>query len=269
MSRSISLFRRAAIATAAAMVASSPALATVSLTDTSGYSQSFDALTTSTTASPWVNNGTLPGWYLFISTLSDAPTIAADAGGSNAGTFRSHGASGAEDRALGSVASGGSYFGSPASGAVAGYIAVGFTNNTGLVLDSFTLAYAGEQWRNGGNTSAQSLALEWGFGSFFGTASYNTTSLGFTSPVTGATAAALDGNTTGRVDGLGGSITGLAWAPGETLWIRWIDRNDPGNDHGLAIDDFSLAVTAVPEPGALALMLAGLGAIGFVARRRG
>jgi hypothetical protein len=265
----MSKFHRAAVATAAALLASTPALATVSLTDTSAYSQSFDALTTSTTATPWANNASLPGWYLFISTLSDAPTIAADAGGSNAGTFRSHGASGSADRALGSVASGGSYFGSPASGAVAGYIAVGFTNNTGLVLDSFTLAYAGEQWRNGGNTNAQSLALEWGFGSFFGTASYNSSDFGFTSPVTGASAAAVDGNSTGRVDGLGGSIVGLSWAPGETLWLRWTDRNDVGNDHGLAIDDFSFSVTAVPEPGALALMLAGLGAIGFVARRRG
>jgi len=38
---------------------------------------------------------------------------------------------------------------------------------------------------------------------------------------------------------------------------------------GLAVGDrISLTVTPVPEPGAVALMLAGLGVIGFVARRR-
>jgi hypothetical protein len=54
------------------------------------------------------------------------------------------------------------------------------------------------------------------------------------------------------------------------LWVRWIERNDVGNDHGLAIDDFSLsaAVAAVPEPQSWALMLGGLAALGFIARRR-
>ena len=50
--------------------------------------------------------------------------------------------------------------------------------------------------------------------------------------------------------------------------MRWTERNDIGNDHGLAIDDLSFSVRAVPEPGALTLMLAGLAAVGFVARRR-
>jgi hypothetical protein len=35
------------------------------------------------------------------------------------------------------------------------------------------------------------------------------------------------------------------------------------------VDNFTVMATPVPEPGALALMLAGLGAVGFVARRRG
>ena len=68
--------------------------------------------------------------------------------------------------------------------------------------------------------------------------------------------------------GLSATVTSLGWAAGDTLWVRWTERNDIGNDHGLAIDDLSFSVRAVPEPGALSLMLAGLAAVGFVARRR-
>ena len=171
---------------------------------------------------------------------------------------------------MGGVASGGAYFGSPASGTVAGYIAVAFTNNTGSALDGFTIGFNGEQWRNGGNTSAQPMVLEYGIGASIGTVALwaAPAALSWTSPVTGATAAAVDGNAAGRVPGLTATVTSMGWATGDTLWVRWIERNDAGNDHGLAVDDLSLSVSAVPEPGALALMLAGLAAVGFVARRR-
>ncbi len=233
------------------------------------YSQSFDSLTTSTTASAWVNDSTLAGWSLIVSNGTAAPTIAADTGGSNAGTFRSFGASGAGERALGVVASGGAYFGSPASGGLAGWIAVAFTNTSGSTLPGFTVSYSGEQWRNGGNTNAQSLVFDWVLGGAFSTAPGNRPGAGFdvVSPVIGSTAAAVDGNGAGSVAGLGGTVL-TEWAAGETLWLRWVDLNDVGNDHGLAIDNFSFNVaSAVPEPGSLALLLAGVATVGFVARR--
>lgn len=234
------------------------------------YTQDFDSLTTSTTAVPWVNDSTLPGWSLFTSTLADAPTILGGNGSANTGSFYSFGATGSGDRALGGTASGGTYFGSPASGTVAGYIAVAFTNNSGSALDGFTISFNGEQWRNGGNASAQPMVLEFGLGASFGTVGPWTAPVFLTwnSPVVGTTAAAVDGNTAGLVTGLSATVGGLGWAAGDTLWLRWIERNDAGNDHGLAIDDLSFSVSAVPEPGALALMLAGLAAVGFVARRR-
>jgi hypothetical protein len=40
------------------------------------------------------------------------------------------------------------------------------------------------------------------------------------------------------------------------------------NSNAMKVDDVSIAVTAVPEPETYALMLAGLGIVGFVARRR-
>lgn len=233
------------------------------------YGESFDTLTTSTSATAWANDVTLPGWSLFVSTGGAAATYAADNGGSNAGTFRSYGSTGSSDRALGGAASGGTYFGSPPSGAIAGWIAVAFSNDTGSALTGFTLGFDGEQWRNGGNTSAQPMILEYGYGSTFASVTWTAPggSFDWTSPVVGSSPAGIDGNSAGKVAGVGGTVT-TAWAAGDTLWIRWTERNDIGNDHGLAIDNLTLSVSAVPEPGALALLLAGLGVIGNVARRR-
>ncbi len=45
-------------------------------------------------------------------------------------------------------------------------------------------------------------------------------------------------------------------------------RENVINSGSLRIDDFSATVTAVPEPETYAMMLAGLGAVGFLSRRR-
>lgn len=259
-------FRSFALAALAAAVV--PAQAAISVSSTSfTYSQSFDTLATTGTANPWVNDSTLVGWSLYNSLLAAPATYVADNGASNAGAFRSFGATGSTDRALGGVASGGTYFGSPPSGAAAGWIVVGFTNDTGSTITSFTLSYDGEQWRNGGNTSAQTMFVDWGFGATYTGATFSSSTLGFTSPVTGATAAAVNGNGAGLVAGAGGTVV-TTWAPGETLWLRFNEFNDIGNDHGLGIDNFAFSVTAVPEPGTLAMLLAGIATVGFVARRR-
>ena len=232
------------------------------------YSQSFDSLAATGAVNAWADDSTLTGWSLLNATGASVPTYGTDT--SSTGAFRAFGDSGSSERALGGVASGGTYFGSPASGAVAGWIAVAFTNGTGAALEGFSVGFNGEQWRNGGNTSAQTMVLEYGYGASFGTvASWAAPggSFDFTSPVIGSTAAAVAGNSAGLIAGLGGSVA-TTWAAGDTLWLRWVERNDVGSDHGLAIDNLSFSVTAVPEPGALALMLAGLAVVGLVARRR-
>jgi hypothetical protein len=250
--------------------AAGPSQAAISLPSAaSTYSQSFDSLATSGTANAWVNDSTLPGWSLFIATGA-APTVyTAESGGSNAGAFRSFGATGSTERALGGVASGGSYFGSPAPGALAGTIAVAFTNTSSTAFDSFTLSFDGEQWRNGGNTSAQGMVLQFGFGASYAAVSWTAPGGNFdwASPVVSATAAAVDGNAAGLVSGRGGTLS-TTWAVGDTLWIRWLENNDFGNDHGLAIDNLSFSVTAVPEPGTWALFAAGLATTLLLVRRR-
>ncbi|MDB6000981.1 MAG: putative extracellular nuclease [Rhizobacter sp.] len=250
-----------------------PAYASVAISAASpSYSQNFDSLATSGTANAWVNDSTLSGWSLFNAAGAPIPTYAANTGSSNAGAFVSFGAAGNNDRALGGVGSGGAYFGAPASGAVAGYIAASFVNDTGAQLGGFDLGFDGEQWRNGGNTSAQTMVFSYGFGSSFADVTWTAPGAGFdfSSPVTGSTAAAIDGNGAGLVSGLGGNVS-TQWDAGQTLWVRWTETNDQGNDHGLAIDNLSLSVAAVapvPEPSTYALMFAGLAAVAFVARRR-
>lgn len=237
----------------------------ISFTGTT-YTQNFDTLATTGTANAWANDSTLSGWSLFRGPVSGPvaiATYAAGTGSSNAGAFYSFGLAG--DRAFGGAASGAAYFGSPATGSVAGWLAISFTNNTAGSLSEFTLGFDGEQWRNGGNATAQSMVLEYGFGATFETvSSWNAPggAFNFTSPVVGTTGAAVDGNVAGLVAGLGGTVSSLNWNVGDTLWFRWIENNDAGNDHGLAIDNLSFIAT--PAPGSIAL----LGLAGLVAGRR-
>lgn len=253
-----------------AMVGLSTARADISYVGTS-LSQNFDSLTTSTSSTSWTNNSTLSGWSLFTGAGTPITTYSGGTGSSSTGSFYSFGASAATDRALGGLASGGTYFGSPSSGAVAGYIAVQITNNSGSALDSFTLGFEGEQWRNGGNTTAQAMVLEYGFGSTFAGVTTWTAPGGafnWSSVVNTSTAAAVDGNVAGKVPGLGGTVSSLTWNTGSSLWVRWIDVNDSGNDHGLAIDNFTFSATAVPEPASAGLIGLGLAGLSLIRRRK-
>lgn len=219
----------------------------------STYTQTFDGLARSGSDNAWSNHVTLPGWYLFRQPApgTEITAYTANHGSSNVGSFMSYGAVEDSDRALGALGSGGTYFGSPATGNIAGWIAFAATNATGGTLETITLAFDGEQWRNGGNATPQTMVLEYGFGASFGAVATWTAPGGtfdWTSPIATTTAGAVDGNTAGRVADRGGTLTALGWAAGETLWLRWREVNDAGNDHGLAIDNFSLTLPAVPIP---------------------
>jgi len=262
----------------AALLAAAPAQAAIAVNNANfNYSQTFDTLASTGTTAAWVNDTTLAGWSLFNKDKAAITSITVDSGGSNAGAFRSYGATGSADRALGGAASGNAYFGSPASGAVAGWIAVAFTNTSNTAFTGFNIGFNGEQWRDGGAATpvAQKMTLEYGFGATFATVSNWTApgaSFDWSSPVftnKTSTGASVDGNAAGKVTGLGGTVT-TPWAANDTLWVRWVEKNDAGNDHGLAIDNVNLTVVAaaVPEPSSYAMLLAGLFAVGFMAKRR-
>lgn len=265
-----------AIGLAAAAPAAQAAIVVTSAAQT--YTQSFDTLAnTGTAAVTWANDATLVGWSLF---RQPAPGTAiasylVGTGSVNTGSFYSFGATAGADRALGSIGSGGAYFGSPAAGSLAGWIAAEFRNDSGQALSGFTLNFDGEQWRNGGNTSAQTMVMQYGFGSSFAAVSSWVSPGGlfdWSSTVNTATAATVDGNAAGLVAARGGVVNTL-WNANETLWVRWAEVNDLGNDHGLGIDNLvfsagEAAPSTVPLPAPLGLVAAGLALLGWLSRYR-
>jgi hypothetical protein len=237
------------------------------------YTQDFDTLIASGTDQAWSNGATLTGWHLFRQPAPGAAitSYSATDGATTTGSFYSFGTGTQTDRALGGIGSGGAYFANPASGAVAGWIAVEIQNITGNLIDSVTVTYDGEQWRDGGNTTPQTMTVEYGFGpSFVTVGTWNPASaLNFTSPINSSTAGALNGNlAANRVAGINTTLNNLGWANGTTLWIRFTETNDFGNDHGLAVDNFSFSasVAPIPEPATVALL--GLAVVGGLMLRR-
>ena len=251
---------------------------------TGAYSQDFDTL-----ANIGQTNFTVPPGFEYakVNTLgpsSNPPGTASygtSTGSSTTGNVYSFGAAGSTERAFGSLAS------SNAAATTLRY-GFGFTNTTGQTLSNLRINYTGEQWRNGGDTSTtptmpQSLTFDYRTGALAtdniltANTSYTSFSgLNFTSPIATTTAGALDGNATANSSLISANITGISIANNETFWLRWTDLNDTGNDHGLAIDNFTVSsdlasVAPVPELSTgllLALGIGGFGMFQLAARKR-
>lgn len=234
------------------------------------YSQNFNSLASSGTGA-WAddNTSTLGGsWFGSAYWGGVVSPYQAGNGSSATGALWSFGSTGSSDRALGSINSNGdSAFREIAYG-------VEFYNNTGTTISQITVSYTGEQWRGSG-APAQTLDFAYKISPVVitdiqphsndgsdGWIAVN--ALDFTSPITGGSAMALDGNASGNRTIRNAAFT-INLAAGSYLMLRWRDVDSLAQqEHGLAIDD--LFVT-VPEPW-LPAALVGLGLVGYAAWRR-
>lgn len=203
----------------------------------SPLTENFNTLATAGTANAWSDNSTIGGLYAQFAAIATNPTTyRASSGTDTAGAIYSFGTT--TERAFGSI-------GSNATGDI--FYGFKLTNNTGSTINSLDVSYVGEQWRNGGNTTAHQLDFQYqvvapgtitdanipptGWTDFNG--------LDFVGPVVGSTGAALNGNDPANRVAKSATITVTVNA-GQELWLRWKDANDLGNDHGLAVDDLSV-----------------------------
>jgi hypothetical protein len=226
-------------------------IAPISITATgTAYTQNFDSLGTTTVASAFVStpqvqtalgsvvNTNLTGWFgtKLSGNGSSNTGLTADDGNGISGGLYSYGVTNLPanaDRALGALASDSNTMG---FGAV-------FKNDTGVTIKSFTLAFSAENWK--GATADSKLTFGYGRlgGEIIGGNFLSATGTGVTAlasaDITGdeQTNTALNGNTVRKSVNV--TLT-LSVAPGESLFLRWQDFNEVGNDAALAIDDFSL-----------------------------
>lgn len=212
------------------------------------YSQNFDSLTP---AGAWANNSTLVGWFAGTDATPSITAFGLNTGATTTAGLYSFGSTSAADRALGWAPSN-TFTG--ASGVGMGRYGFRVNNATTDVITQFTIEYSAEQWRKD-NTSAHTLALEY---------KVNATGLtdtGFTAvnnfvTLQNATGGAIDGNLAANRGTLSATITlGTPLAAGDSLFFRWNDLNDSGNDHFIALDDVSFS--AVPEPATMFALAAG------------
>jgi len=225
--------------------------------DSTNYVQDFDALAATGTSN------VLPAGFQIVE-IGDGSAAdgryAAGNGSSNGGNAYSFGANGSTDRALGSLASG-------SVGPV--YLGGLFTNGLGATISDLAFAFTGEQWR-AGNSSNDGLFFEY---SLDATALDNGswTALGALDflPLVLSGNAALDGDANSTA--ISAALSGLSIEAGQSFAFRWVDYNSSANDHGLAIDDLSIATTlaqspAVPEPATWAMLTLGFGLMGGALR---
>ncbi len=227
------------------------------------YTQNFDTLGTGSVN--WTNNSTLPGWYAHQSATNNAPATlnaplatGTGTGSGSKGNWFNFG--NGTDRALG---------GSPATATGAITYGVALTNTTGATITSFELSFDWERWFNADisvnqtptfaySTDATALTA----GTYVDVPSASVTytrpdpvlpEVWFSSPDVASRSI---------------TVTGINWAPGSQLWLRWQDVNEGGGDHGVGIDNVVFTTTAIPEPSSYAILLAGVTAGAVTLRRR-
>lgn len=248
--------------------------AQVLITASGSNAQNFDALL-NTGSGTWTDNSTIPNWY--SQRTGTGTTYSVSTGSSNAGGLYSFGsATGATERALGTIGSNNAAVGGFAHG-------VQLKNTSGGTVSDVQVSYTLEQWRNSGTNVVNQLYC------YYKKSNNRIDSLnppdtfrippvdinavnGWTqipgltliAPISTGAAGALDGNAAAnRVSVSGFSIPGLTLANNEFLMIKWDDSNHVTSDHGLGIDDVTISwtVSATTTPSLSASSLTTFGAV--------
>ncbi len=228
--------------------------AQILMSATGSNTETFDALISTGTAT-WSDNSTIPNW--FSQRTTPGVGINASTGSSNAGGLYSFGSTAATERALGTVGSGNATNG---GGFAHG---VQLKNTSGSNISDIKVSYTLEQWRNGGTTNVQPLNVYYKISSsaiaalnppdtftvppvdinaINGWTQIPSLSLG--TPINIAGAGLLDGNlSANKVSVANISIPGLNLANNEFIMIKWDDSNHISSDHGIGIDDVTIAWT--------------------------
>ena len=211
-------------------------------TSGANYTQNFDNLLVTVPANNTAIASVLPTGWSFVEAGTNAnATFRVDNGASGSGDTYFDGATSSNERALGSLA----------SGSLTSQFGAVFTNTTGATLTQFTLTYTGEQWKDGGSSASVLNKLAFSYAvnpTSLTVGTYtNVTNLDFTALINSTTGdVTTDGNAANRRTTISFTVEGLSWAADQTLYIRWTDTNDLGNDDNLAIDDLTFSASAVP-----------------------
>lgn len=179
------------------------------------------------TAAPVFASGAV-GWSSFARAGSQLTFLSSNGSLATAAVY-SFGHIASTDRSLGSLAGG-------AQSASLGWRLV---NQTGQTLTRFTVSFYAEQWRNGGTNLMNGFTGEYRItssgdidtGSYTGVTTMDVTVF---NNVAGSSFSS-DGNIN-RIE-RSATVTGIAWAHGQTLILRWRDFDETGSDNGLALDD--------------------------------
>lgn len=205
----------------------------------SAYTQSFDTLPATGTAT-WANDSTLPGWYAAPTTGSLNTTLVVSDGTGNLTdlTLASLGTAGTTDRAL-------AYH--TKLNTAPTYVGLGFTNNSGLTLSSFTLTYTPEQWREATNSRTLTFAVQYKVGA---TATDLNATSGWTT-LSGLAFTSLNGSV-GKTATLTAAAVAVSVPAGSTIWFRWVTANDAtsstNSNDTIALDNVSASFTASGLP---------------------
>lgn len=216
--------------------ASVPAQISITTLNTT-YTQNFDGMGVNDLALADDITGSLPGFHALRQIGNTNPNlVTADDGSGTTPGYMNYGQSLQLDRALGML-----------PGGPTGWMRVGarFVNNTGVPISSIEVTFTGEQWRNSGSQSPQTLIFAYRKDTSvndLSTGVYTAVpALAFVSPNTGPVAGDVNGNSGANRMTLNATFA-VTMAPGEEIMLRWEHLNDFADNHGLSVDD--LFVTA-------------------------